>query len=161
MSNPNDKQPNSIQTLAELRAKAFEIIDAAKAAERLRRQAAKDEVRDIKRRTNAKLSSQRRSLLRDHQRRETELKLEIGSAMLKQIAEHGLENACLTPAELKSWSADAYSELLVHIWATKELEAEHSAPRKKRAPKVAKIEANASKPDGPVDGNSSESGKTH
>jgi len=161
MSEPNDKQPNNIPTLAELRAKAFEIVEAAKATARLRRQVAKDEVRDIRRRTNAEFSARRRALVRDLQQSEKELKLALGSAMLEQIAEHGLENACLTPAEFKSWSADAYAELLVHIRATKELEAELSASRKKRAPKVAKIEANASKPDDSVDGNSTESGETH
>lgn len=161
MSEQNDKQPKSVATLAELRAKAFETVDAARTAERLRRQAAKEEVRDIKRRTNATLAAQRRSLLRDHDLRETKLKLEIGSAMLEQIAKHGLEDACLTSGEFKSWSADAYSELVVHIQTTKELEAERSASRRKWAPKVAKIEANASESDGPVDGNSTGSGETH
>lgn len=161
MSEPNDKQPTNNPTLAELRAKAFAIVEAAKATAKLRRQVAKDEVSDIRRRTNADLAARRRALLRELQQSEKELKLALGSAMLDQIAEHGLENACLTPAEFKSSSADAYAELLIYIRATKELEDERSSSRKKRAPKGAKIEAKASKPDEPVDGNSTESGETH
>ena len=161
MSDPNSKQPNNNPTLAELRARAFEIVNAAKVSEKLRRQIARDEVREIKRRTNAELAAERQRLLREHQRRETEVKLDIGAAMLEQIATHGLENACLTPAELKIWSADAYAQLLSHLQATKELKTERSASRKKPAPKAEKVEANASKADRPIDRESPESGEIH
>jgi hypothetical protein len=160
MSDSTTPQSNS-KTLEELRAQAAKLIDQATAKEKLRRQMARDEIKDMRRRERKNLEAVRKQLVRDFEQLQTAVKTLIGTLVLEMLDEHGLENTCVTPADLKARSPEGYGKLIEYLQMAKATEAERKASKKKLAPKGGEDEGAERGIALPGSRNSSESGETH